>query len=214
MSGQSWRDFLATDFSSFSDKGDTKAARRRERVLDILTPKFLSDPEVKVRSNAGEPFVWQGVSYPPGVLPPDHVVQQILWELYELNFTHEFLSLDRRSCLSLDLSDGSKLFERQALISGCFAVGAFKYIPLPDRNRGLAADSIRDRLPHLIGMVLVMQSWKGIKPAAFTIANRSPADISDQQAKDLEDAVTKYYCQQFFNHFGRAAQIPHRLFPY
>ena len=191
MSGQSWRDFLATDFGSFSDKGDTKAARRRERVLDILTPKFLSDPEVKVRSNAGEPFVWQGVSYPPGVLPPD-----------------------RRSCLGLDLSDGSKLFECQALISGCFAVCAFKYIPLPDRNRGLAADSIRDRLPHLIGMVLVMQSWKGIKPLAFTIANRSPANISDQQAKDLEDAVTKYYCQQFFNHFGRAAQIPHRLFPY
>ena len=86
-------------------------------------------------------------------------------------------------------------------------------IPVPDCNRGLAADSLRDRLPHLIGMVLVMQSWKGIKPAAFNIANQSPPDISDQQAKDLEDVVTKYYCQQFFNHFGRAAQVPHRLFP-
>lgn len=214
MSGQSWRDLLATDLSRFSDDGDTKAARRRKRVLDTLMPNSLSDPEVKVRSNAGEPFAWQGHSYPSGVLPADHIIQQILWELYELNFTHEFLSLDRRSCVDLDLSNGSKLFERQALISGCFAVGAFKYIPLPDRNRGLAADSLRDRLPHLIAMVLVMRSWKGIKPAAFTIANQLPADISDQQAKDLEDVVTKYYCQQFFNHFGRAAQVPHRLFPY
>ena len=213
MSNQSWRDLLATDLSSFSDKGDTKAVKRRKRVLDTLTPKSLSDPEVKVRSNIGEPFVWQGCSYPSGVLPADHVVQQILWELYELNFTHEFLSLDCRSCVDLDLLDGSKLFERQALISGCFAVGAFKYIPVPDRNRGLAADSLRDHLPHLIGMVLVMQSWKGIKPAAFNIANQSPPDISDQQAKELEDVVTKYYCQQFFNHFGRAAQVPHRLFP-
>ena len=126
MSNQSWHDLLATDLSSFSDKGDTKAVKRRKRVLDTLTPKSLSDPEVKVRSNVGEPFVWQGCSYPSGVLPADHVVQQILWELYELNFTHEFLSLDRRSCVDLDLLDGSKLFERQALISGCFAVGAFK----------------------------------------------------------------------------------------
>ena len=213
MSGQSWRDFLATDLSRFSDKGNTKAARRHKCVLDTLTPKSLSDPEVKAWSNAGEPFVWQGHSYLSGVLPADHVVQQILWELYELNFTHEFLSLDHCSCVGLDLSDGSKLFKRQALISGCFAVGAFKHIPLPDHNRGLAADSLRDHLPHLIAMVLVMRSWKGIKPAAFAITNRSPPDISDQQAKELEEVVARYYCQQFFNHFGRAAQVPHRLFP-
>ena len=213
MSGQSWRDFLATDLSSFSDKGDTKAARRRKRILDTLTPKSLSDPEVKARSNTGEPFVWQGHSYPSGVLPAEHVVQQLLWELYELNFTHEFLSLDHRSCVDLDLSDGAKLFEHQALVLGCFAVGAFKYIPLPDHNQGLAADSLQDRLPYLIGMVYVMRSWKGTKPATFTIADRTPSDISDQQAKELEDVVTKYYCQQFFNHFGRAAQVPHRLFP-
>jgi len=213
MSGQSWRDFLATDLSSFSDKGDTKAARRRKRILDTLTPKSLSDPEVKAQSNVGEPFVWQGHSYPSGVLPAEHVVQQLLWELYELNFTHKFLSLDRCSCVDLDLSDGAKLFERQALVSGCFAIGAFKYIPLPDHNQGLAADSLRNRLPYLISMVHVMRSWKGTKPATFTIADRTPSDISDQQAKELEDVVTKYYCQQFFNHFGRAAQVPHRLFP-
>jgi hypothetical protein len=121
--------------------------------------------------------------------------------------------LDRHACVGLDLSDNSKLFERQSMISGCFAIGAFKYIPPPNQNRGLAANTLRDRLPHLIGMVLVMQSWNGIKPAAFATANQSPADISDQEAKELEDVVTKYYCQQFFNYFGRAAQIPHRLFP-
>ena len=153
------------------DKGDTKAARRRKRILDTLMPKSLSNPEVKARSNAGEPFVWQGHSYPSGVLPAEHIVQQLLWELYELNFTHEFLSLDRHSCVDLDLSDGAKLFECQALVSGYFAVGAFKYITLPDHNQGLAADSLRDRLPYLISMVHVMRSWKGTKPAAFTIAD-------------------------------------------
>jgi hypothetical protein len=27
-----------------------------------------------------------------------------------------------------------------------------------------------------------------------------------------ENVVAKYYCQQFFNYFGRAAQVSHRLF--
>ena len=30
--------------------------------------------------------------------------------------------------------------------------------------------------------------------------------------KEIEEAAAKYYCQQFFNYFGHAAQIPHRLF--
>jgi hypothetical protein len=213
MSGQNWRDFLATDLSSFSETKDTRAANRRKQVLNIIMPKSLSDPEVKTRSNVGEPLVWQGLHYQPGVLPGEIVVRQILWELYELNFTVEFLSLDRCACVGLDLSDDSKLFERQTLISRCFAVDAFKYICLPDHNQGLAADRLQDRLPYLVSLAHVMRSWKGIKPAAFTIANRSPFDISDQQAKELEDIVTKYYCQQFFSHFGRAPQIPHRLIP-
>jgi hypothetical protein len=213
MSGQNWRDFLATDLSSFSETKDTQAAKRRKQVLNIITPKSLSDPEMKTRSNVGEPLAWQGLHYQPGVLPGENVVRQILWELYELNFTVEFLSLDRRACVGLDLSDDSKLFERQALISRCFAVDAFKHICLPDHNQGLAADRLRDRLPYLVRLAHVMQSWKGIKPAAFTIANRSPSNISDQQAKELEDIVSKYYCQQFFSYFGRAPQIPHRLIP-
>jgi hypothetical protein len=37
--------------------------------------------------------------------------------------------------------------------------------------------------------------------------------IVGQQATDLEEVATKYYCQQFYLYFGRAAQVPHRLFP-
>jgi hypothetical protein len=38
------------------------------------------------------------------------------------------------------------------------------------------------------------------------------SDLSPDAARELEKVVAKYYCQQFFNYFGCAAQVPHRLF--
>lgn len=165
-----------------------------------------------MRSIVGEPLLWQGNRYVPGVLPPDNIIREILWELYELNFTHELLALDRRACQNLDLSHDSQLFERQDLISKCFPVGAFQHVSIPTRDCGLAADTPLERLPYVVHLVRVMQSWKGNVPAAFTLANRSPSDLSQDQGVELEVAATKYYCQQFFNYFNRAPQIPHRLF--
>ena len=213
MSGQHWRNFLATDLSSLSGTSDTKTAKRRQEIHDILMPRSSSDPAVKPQSAVGEPLVWQGHNYQPDVLPPENVVRQILWELYELNFTREFLSLDCRACQNLDLTDNEQLLERQSLISKCFAADAFMYISLPNCNSGLAADILQERLPYLQCMVHVMKSWKGTKPTIFYLAHHRPQSIPDQQAKEFEAAVVKYYCQHFFSYFGRAAQIPHRLFP-
>jgi hypothetical protein len=39
MSGQNWRDFLATDLSTTSEKKDTKAAKCRQQILDMLMPR-------------------------------------------------------------------------------------------------------------------------------------------------------------------------------
>jgi len=164
------------------------------------------------RCKVGE-FVWQGKSYRPGDLPSENVVRQILWELYELNFAQEFLSLDRRACSNLDLTDKEALYERQSLITKCFASRALNYAPLPNTNRGLAAETIRHRLLYLWRMVQIMDAWKGTKPTVFVLAGRSLERMTDQQAEDLEAAATKYYCQQFYTYFGRAAQVPHRLFP-
>jgi hypothetical protein len=207
MSNQHWRDILSTNLSSLPGLSDTKAMKRQQRIHDILMPTF-SDPGVRARITAGEPYVWQRRSYLPGVLPVENVVRQILWELYELNFIYEFISLDRRACENLDLTDNEQLLKRESLISKCFAVNTFKSAPIPSRNCGLAADNPRERLPYLQQVVRVMMAWKGIKPPAF---NRADLFV-DRQAEDLEDIVAKYYCQQFYGYFGRAAQVPHRLF--
>jgi hypothetical protein len=209
MSSQEWRDLLSTDLNDLSKMGDTKASNRRQKLHDKFTPTS-SDPGVRLRSTVGEPLIWQGCGYPPGVLPARNVVCQILWELYELNFTFEFVSLDRRACENLDTTDNERLLERESSISKCFVIDTFKSAPLPDRNCGLAADNPSDRLPYLRQLVLVMMAWKGSKPSLF---HRAHLPLDDHQAKELEDIVAKYYCQQFYDYFGRAAQVPHRLFP-
>ena len=62
-----------------------------------------------------------------------------------------------------------------------------------------------------MGLVFVTEAWKGDKPTMLA-SNLSELQLSSDGAVEMEKVVTKYYCQQFFNYFGRAAQIPHRLF--
>jgi hypothetical protein len=212
MSAQSWRDLLAIDLSAIHEKSDTKAAKRRQLIQALLTPKSEHFPDIKTRSTSGEPVIWQGNKYTPGLLPADHIVRGILWELYHLNFAYEFLSLDRRACSNLDTSDDLQLMERQVMILDCFPVDPFLSRSLPGRNCGLAADEIEERLPFILPWVRVMQSWKDDKPPIFNLAARSYQGIPECEALALEEAATKYYCQLFFNYFGRAALVPHRLF--
>lgn len=213
MSGQNWRDFLAIDISTTLEKKDTKAAKRRQQILVMLKPKTDLFPDVKTRSTTGEPITWQGKKYITGVLPADHIIREILWELYQLNFYYELLSLDRRACTNLTTSDNLQLINRQTLISECFPVDPFMSTSLPSRNCGLAGHDVEERIPFVLALVRVMQSWKGDKPPVFELAAKSFHDISASHATELEEAATKYYCQQFFNYFGRAALVPHRLFP-
>ena len=156
-------------------------------------------------------IVWQGKGYPSGELPPENIFREILWELYELNFIHELQSLDCRACDNLDLSSAAQLFAQQIEISQCFHTSSFQHVPIPSENHGLADDDFDKRFRFVTALVFVMNSWKGAKPAMLD-GDLSNLQLSPDAAMELEKVVAKYYCQQFFNYFGRAAQVPHRLF--
>ena len=205
MSNQTWCTFLSID-PSVPQKTGTQAARRRQESLELIMTG------VKTRKGSIGPIIWQGKEYSSGVLPPDDVVRQVLWELYEVNFIHELQSLDHRACADLDLSNPTELFKRQIMISQCFRTSSFRPVPIPSENFGLAADDLNERFRFITALVLVMRTWKGEKPVIL-LAPQDNIRKFDQQARmQFERVVATYYCQQFFNYFGRAAQIPHRLF--
>jgi hypothetical protein len=212
LSSQSWRNFLSIDNAVLPvGKGETKAALRRQEVLNIILPNSDTYPGVERRRGLMGPITWQGREYPLGALPPENVVREILWELYELNFIHELQSLDRRACRDLDLSSATQLLDRQTEISHCFSTSSLQPVSIPSENLGLADDDFDKRFRFVTALVFVMERWKGDKPAKLA------GDLFDLQLTpdgciELEKVVAKHYCQQFFNYFGRAAQIPHRLF--
>jgi len=205
MSNQHWCTFLSID-PSVPEKMETRAARRRQESLELIIRGV--DP---LRVSIG-PIIWQGEEYSSGVLPPDDIVRQILWELYEVNFIHELQSLDRRACTDVDLSNHTQLFERQIMISQCFHISSFRPVPILSENLGLAADDLDERFQFILALVLIMQSWKGEKPVILGASQDKIRNFSRKGKMQFERVVAAYYCQQFFNYFGRAAQIPHHLF--
>ncbi len=98
------------------------------------------------------------------------------------------------------------------MISQCFRTGSFRPVPIPSENLGLAADDLDERFRFITALVLVMQTWKGEKPVILHAPEDNIRIFTRQARMQLERVVARYYCQQFFNYFGRAAQIPHRLF--
>jgi hypothetical protein len=147
MSNQNWRTFLSIDINVL-EREETKAARRRREILDMVMPKSAIYPELKTRSASKDPFFWEGQEFHTGELPPGDVIRQILWELYELNFIQELLSLDHRACANLDITDASQLLERQLKILACFPPSSFRHVIIPSENRGLAADNFQAQPVH------------------------------------------------------------------
>ncbi|PPQ76810.1 hypothetical protein CVT24_011653 [Panaeolus cyanescens] len=216
MSSQNWRDILFQDFTIIPEAKDTKASESRLKALAKFAPKDLEAFRTEPQYATGQPMTWRGRQYVPGTLPPVQVVREILWELYELNFTYELISLDQHACEGLDLENETALYEREAdFIIPCFTALSYKrpVINLPDKNEGLASDTMPERLEFVLAMAKLMSSWRGEKPAIFDLHKRRlQRSISREQASELEKEVARFYCQTLYNYFGRAAQIPHRLY--
>jgi hypothetical protein len=151
------RTFLAANLNAPVD-GQTKAANRIRNTLDLIIPQSDTYSGVKMRNSSMDLLVWQDKEYPPGVLPLENVIRQILWELYELNFIHELVSLDRHACAELDLSDTAQLLDRQTKISRCFPIESFQHVAIPSRNCGLAADDLGECFPFIVALFLVVKS--------------------------------------------------------
>ena len=81
--------------------------------------------------------------------------------------------------------------------------------PYSLQKLGLAGDDFDKHFWFITGLYFIMKSWKGDKPIMLA---DNLSDLSPNTAMELEKVVAKYYCQQFFNYFGCAAQVPHRLF--
>jgi hypothetical protein len=143
----------------------------------------------------------------------DGTVQEILWELYELNFRTDLLSLDKHLAPS-SYKNAEDVFHRQELLAKCFYGGddlEFDWLRLQvaSANKGLAGRTIRDRQPYITNLARAMLDWKVSIPSKIT-RHINRLDVTDDDLYDLEEGVASLYCQEFYNYRGRAPLTPHR----
>ena len=207
LSNQSWRTMLTYGDTpvSLESREQTKSASRRVDMRQLLG-NCLDESGLELVAGTDHLF-WCKQELSTGTLPSTDICQEILWELYELNFRFELLALHHRAQLLVNDTP-----EQQDCVLACFpGHGPLLVADCSLANKGLAAPSITERAPYLLALKRLMRGWKGNVPVQVSSDEKPIEQYSTVELTALERAVARFYTQSFFNFFGRAAILPHGL---
>jgi hypothetical protein len=191
LSNQEWRDILIGPIASKTLT--SKAARAREHARQLLG-SALDDLDIQVNDVSASAATLQLT---------DSAAQKILWQLTELNFRFELLSLDKRAC-SLARND----IQREDLLREGFKLQSLFVADAEQANSRLGSADWHERLPCLLTLRRMMMDWEGVKPAPLVSGISSIEEYGESDALRLEEAISGFYTDSFFRFFGRAPVIP------
>lgn len=147
------------------------------------------------------------------------VAREIIWELFEHNFRYELLLLDMVAARPhwIDSVDygGRPLAAviRREIIRMVFGDDG-KFIlwdePFPTSNDGFQAETLNQRKDSLERLRKIMLDW----PQAPSVLGHSfypQPDCERYTPEVLERRIIAFYCQTFFDYFGRPPVVPHRI---
>ncbi|EKM74122.1 hypothetical protein AGABI1DRAFT_48580 [Agaricus bisporus var. burnettii JB137-S8] len=132
--------------------------------------------------------------------------QLVAWDVQKHNFQLELINLDR--CLLADSwrsTDGAILREKK--LRSVFVNEALLTVDLPRHSFGISSGSWEERRPYVEAFRNAVVDWPNVPQELLTIANNNQIDV-----ERAESLVASFYCQTFFDYFGRAPCVPH-LFP-
>jgi hypothetical protein len=218
VSSQFWRDFLhrgcfpptsnpTTSSQAHQPHGTptatskpTKAQRRNQEVTKIFHHHMRTDlKEVDC-------VFWKQRRLVQGDFAnlEQDVVAEILWDLYEHNWRLDLLTLDL--IVSPSLWQGENGYARDDLVKSLFHNSHYLVITFPTFNHGLASKSWKDRAPYVKILRDILSSWPGFQDAVRRRQLTTPVDVSL-----VEQYLADFYCQTFYDYFGRVPITPHRL---
>jgi hypothetical protein len=208
IGNQMWRTLLSLPLEQEvkSQPPSTKSASRRELIRTLLE-EASKMADIELNSAPSNTVFWHEHEVHPERIPERRVAQEILWELHELNFRFEFLALDHYAHDPTMSKEGKS---REDMILACFPGRGGDSILVADTSLahlGLAAEKWQERAQHVLAMRDVMQSWKGFDNAHLSVGK----EYGEREIVVMETALAKFYAQSFFDFFGRAAILPHRL---
>ncbi|KAK0475390.1 hypothetical protein IW261DRAFT_1422225 [Armillaria novae-zelandiae] len=149
--------------------------------------------------NAATSAFWHGKNYE--ALPQEEC-QEILWELAEVNFHCEFKALHRRAIgPNVQNLPIMRCFPDGDHLPGQLDIGAANY--------GLADPLWLRRAPYIFAMKKAMQTWEDMPPSLLSEVRM--AGWTEKGFLLVEKTVANYYCDTFWQYFGRAPVLPWQL---
>ncbi|KAK7041209.1 hypothetical protein R3P38DRAFT_2768577 [Favolaschia claudopus] len=195
LTTQEWRDVLQGKLVKQGMSG-SRARSRSATIEDLLRPAF----------EACGINVFEEFPVPLERVPAMRIytAKELSWELAEINFRYEFLSLDARA----------SRMNRPDECCRCFAGEGLIPVDFRESQRGLGSLEPQDRLPYLLGMAGLMCAWSvpcSRPPEIDGAKSRPTIEWDGHSIRQLERKIAYYYTRSFYEVFGRAAVIPMRL---
>jgi len=144
---------------------------------------------------------------------PSSTIREIVWDLSEHNFRLEFLALNRCIWPRQQMST-SAAERREEMIRCCFPQQSLILLNLPRYDLGLGAQGFEDRYEYVEAFQEVLATWPGSGAEALrgmTAVRREGKRVSEAHGEEvyaIERVAYRFYCQTFFDYFGRAPTIP------
>jgi hypothetical protein len=221
-----WRTLLNTDATTIisgepvlNAKGkETKASQVRRVAKEIFGEELVAQLKGGVEELWWHETALQVNQQSIVDLDPN-IVREVIWELFEHNFRYELLLLDMVAARSQwhdredHVGQPYAAFARRETIREVFGDDG-KFIlwgdPFPTCNSGFQAEALDMRLPNLERLRKVMLDWPEV-PSVLDHSFYSEPGKERYSVAVLERHVVKFYCQTFFDYFGRPPIVPHRI---
>lgn len=196
VSNQDWRDLLSLPLSHPGTSSSASSSRAKLLAMLSMTQEDLRTPD--------GPANWRGTKVTLSLIENIRLVQEIIWELSELNFHFELLVLNAE--LNTKETVGA------CSIQHCFPATetphSLSSISFSRAHAGLAAVLTRGRAPYLFALRELMLKWEGVERTQLLPHIRKSTDAGVDQ---LEEKVASTYIDMFYKTFGRPATLLHRL---
>ncbi|KAK0430197.1 hypothetical protein EV421DRAFT_1913248 [Armillaria borealis] len=204
LSHQMWRMILTYDWvgkSAVEDRVRGKETNRRKLAANFMASCI---DEMSIQEEGCTEVVWQGKSMPD---LKEEDVHEILWELSELAFRMEFLSLDKHLRV-VDMDSAARKHERH--LGHCFPRGHYDQcwmVGLGEAHRGISDSSWLRQAPYICSMRHVMCCWKNCLETIRGERSR----YTEETLRTVQWEMAVFYYEAFYVAFGRAPILLRRL---
>ena len=201
LRGTDWADLLAVGIFDLPHP-EGKQTRTKDRRATTIQA-FRAQLPIPAGETISRSTRWNNVDVSDRLTARQ--AKEITWELAELGFRSELWELD------LILVPGAdQRRERDPLFFGVFA-DIIARDQWPPKRLGLASPVLSERVKPLDALRRLLSRWPSA-PDAIRNAPPLHATTTDEEVRELEDVMCRYYTQTIWETAGRAATIL-RVFP-